>query len=188
MGFWILGFSSFEHLSFLTYSVSLFSELSLRSDPNLGTSNILFLVLWTFLIKMEGSISSGQLLKEFREKDRAEQEEKSKKVPLEKKLQSIRNYTDFYWIEQELEAKLEAVKRTMTKLEDELEDLKAVRGNLDKIRKTKYWKVVDGSIEKSLPGSSSKDAEERYRETQRKKKEFQEKQKETNPNKKRAKV
>jgi hypothetical protein len=127
-------------------------------------------------------------LREFRERERADLVEKEKKVPLEKKLQAIRNYTDYYWIEQELETKLEAVRRTMSKMEETLEDLKAVRGNLDKVRKTKYWKVTTAEGEKQLPGKNSEDAKEKYLETVKKKKEFQEKQKESSSSKKRSKV
>jgi uncharacterized protein YheU (UPF0270 family) len=137
---------------------------------------------------METGISSEALLKEFRVREKADLEEKEKKVPLEKKLRAIRNFTDYYWIEQELETKLEAVRRTMTEMENSLEDLKAVRGNLDKIRKTKYWKVDEAGEEKLLPGKNSLDAKEKYLETVKKKKEFQEKQKGSVSSKKRTKV
>jgi hypothetical protein len=137
---------------------------------------------------MEGAISSDTLLKEFREKERATQVEKEKKVPLSKKLETIRNFTDFYWIEQELEAKLDSVKREMARMEEQLEDLKAVRGNLDKIRKAKYWSVETETGKKMLPGKDSADAKKVHQESERKKREFQEKQKDSNSSKKKAKL
>lgn len=132
---------------------------------------------------MAETVSSAALLEEFRQKEKAKQEELAKKVPLSLKLQAIRDYTDLYWIEQELEAKLEAVKREMQIKEENLEDLKAVRGNLDKIRRTKYWTVELESGKKALPGKNSKDAEEKYKEAQKQKAKFQEEQKEKNPKK-----
>jgi len=137
---------------------------------------------------MEGAISSDTLLREFRERERAALVEKEKKVPLSKKLETIRNFTDYYWIEQELEAKLETIKREMARMEEQLEDLKAVRGNLDKIRKAKYWSVETEEGKKMLPGKDSAEAKTKYQESVQKKREFQEKQKEAGSSKKKAKV